>query len=155
MGGTEVPPIRREIPARTPGRARRYFEALAVALSLEPAVTLTALAAGTWIVSPVCGLRPVRAARRVRSNDRNPGRVSFSLPAETTLETSSSKPFSTFSTSALATPDFSEIAATSSVFVIVYSFSGLGGFGETQPGEARTVSSTLLDRPPGIKHCEH
>jgi hypothetical protein len=39
-----------------PGRARRgcyYLAPLAEALSLEPAVTLAALEAGTWMVSPV------------------------------------------------------------------------------------------------------
>ena len=46
---------------RTPLReVSSYF---AAALSFEPAETLTEWPAGIWISAPVCGLRPVRAAR--------------------------------------------------------------------------------------------
>ena len=54
-------PRRRRVRPRTPEGC--YLAPLAEALSLEPAVTLAALEAGTWMVSPVCGLRAVRALR--------------------------------------------------------------------------------------------
>src|SRR6185503_19344593 len=51
---------------------------LAAFFRFEPAVTLTVLAAGMSIDSPVCGLRPVRAERWVRSTVRRPETATFS-----------------------------------------------------------------------------
>src|SRR5699024_11574967 len=55
---------------------------LAAAFSFEPADSLTPWPAGISIASPVRGLRPVRAARLVRSTENQPGIVIFS-PLET------------------------------------------------------------------------
>src|SRR3954463_6089771 len=51
---------------------------VAAFLRFEPAVTLTVLAAGMSIDSPVCGLRPGRAERWVRSTVRRPETATFS-----------------------------------------------------------------------------
>src|SRR5581483_9834409 len=85
-------------PARWRSRGRRQ-PPLAAASSLEPTVTLATFVAAIWTVSPVCGLRPVRAARCDCSNVRYPGIVSFSPPLATTCVTSSKKALSTLSTS--------------------------------------------------------
>jgi hypothetical protein len=41
----------------------RNWNYLTAAFSFEPAETFTVFDAGIWMVAPVCGLRPVRAAR--------------------------------------------------------------------------------------------
>ena len=84
-----------------------YFLATA-AFSFEPAVSLTEWPAGIWIASPVCGLRPVRAARSVRSTANQPGIDTFSP-----LEIWSTKTSNTASRTPLtATWEFSVFAAT-------------------------------------------
>src|SRR5690625_2990537 len=59
-----------------------FFSPVAAAFSFEPADSFTPWPAGIWIASPVRGLRPVRAARLVRSTENQPGIVIFS-PLET------------------------------------------------------------------------
>ena len=55
---------------------------LTAALSFEPALTLTESLAAISMASPVCGLRPVRAARCVFSKAIQPGIVTF-VPSAT------------------------------------------------------------------------
>src|SRR5581483_7629739 len=105
-------------PARCRSRGRRQ-PPLAAALSLEPTVTLATFVAAIWTGSPVCGLRPVRAARCDCSNVRYPGIVSFSPPLATTCVTSSKKALSTLSTSDCDIDVRSAIAFTRSARVIV------------------------------------
>ena len=63
-----------------------YFFSATAAFSLEPAVSLTLWPAAIWMVSPVCGLRPVRAARSVRSTASQPGMVIFFARGDRGLE---------------------------------------------------------------------
>ncbi len=72
-------------------------------LSFEPAVTLTRLPAAILISSPVCGLRPVRAAVATCSNERKPGIVTFS-PLATASETAENRPSTTRPTVAWLSP---------------------------------------------------
>lgn len=68
----------------------RYLLATA-AFSFEPAVSSTEWPAAISIVSPVWGLRPVRAARSVRSTASQPGTVIFS-PLDTDSTNTSNRP---------------------------------------------------------------
>src|SRR3712207_9175039 len=70
---------------------------LAAFFRFEPAVTLTVLAAGMSIDSPVCGLRPLRAERWVRSTVSRPETATFS-PRVIASTSSSWSPASTEST---------------------------------------------------------
>ena len=104
---------------RTPKRAgvrktvMSYFTA---ALSFEPTETLTRLPAGISMLSPVRGLRPVRAAVVAASNEIQPGMDTFS-PAATVSETAAKRPSSTFETAAWLWPVSAAILATSSVLL--------------------------------------
>src|SRR3954447_23951688 len=101
------------------GRNKIYFLETA-AFSLEPAVSLTLWPAAIWMVSPVCGLRPVRAARSVRSTASQPGMVIFS-PAATEVSKTSNSASSTELTAAWLVPALPATSATSSLrFLAIY-----------------------------------
>src|SRR3954452_18314705 len=95
------------------GTNKIYFLETA-AFSLEPAVSLTLWPAAIWMVSPVCGLRPVRAARSVRSTASQPGMVIFS-PAATEDSKTSNSASSTELTAAWLVPALPATSATSSL----------------------------------------
>src|SRR3954447_11911231 len=95
------------------GRNKIYFLETA-AFSLEPAVSLTLWPAAIWMVSPVCGLRPVRAARSVRSTASQPGMVIFS-PAATEVSKTSNSASRTELTAAWLVPALPATSATSSL----------------------------------------
>ena len=86
---------------------------LAAFFRFEPAVTLTVLAAGMSIDSPVCGLRPVRAERWVRSTVSRPETATFS-PRVIASTSSSWSPVSTESTVEAGTSARLAMAETSS-----------------------------------------
>src|SRR3712207_8282518 len=65
------PPRSTLFPYTTLFRSGQTGTLLAAFFRFEPAVTLTVLAAGMSMDSPVCGLRPVRAERCVRSTVRS------------------------------------------------------------------------------------
>src|SRR3954454_21288269 len=114
MGAILTPETRqrhREVPMALRGWCRCY---LAAALRREPTLTLTPKPAGMSIVSPVEGLRPVRAARLTRSTDRMPGIETFS-PLLTESSRISLKDERTASASALLVPAFEARAATRSL----------------------------------------
>src|SRR6478736_3195545 len=72
------------------------------------------------MVSPVCGLRPVRAARSVRSTASQPGMVIFS-PAATEVSKTSNSASSTELTAAWLVPALPATSATSSLrFLAIY-----------------------------------
>src|SRR4051794_16595332 len=101
------------------GRNKIYFLETA-AFSLEPAVSLTLWPAAIWMVSPVCGLRPVRAARSVRSTASQPGMVIFS-PAATEVSKTSNSASRTELTAAWLVPALPATSATSSLrFLAIY-----------------------------------
>src|SRR4051794_6307138 len=86
---------------------------LAAFLRFEPAVTLTVLAAGMSIDSPVCGLRPVRAERWVRSTVSRPETATLS-PRVIASTSSSWRPARTESTVEAGTSARLAMAETSS-----------------------------------------
>src|SRR5580693_6455320 len=69
------------------------------------------------MVSPVCGLRPVRAARWARSKVKKPVMTTFS-PLATEATTTSSRPASTDATSLEVEPVWAATAAMRSVLVM-------------------------------------
>src|SRR5437588_8707136 len=88
-----------------------------------PAFTRGTVAAGIEISLPVAGLRPVRAARSVRSKVRNPGSWTLS-PAATASVMTASKAERVSLTDVAVWPVFLAIALTSSVLFIVSPFAG-------------------------------
>src|SRR6478735_2054077 len=134
---------------------------LAAFLRFEPAVTLTVLAAGMSIDSPVCGLRPVRAERWVRSTVSRPETATFS-PRVIASTSSSCSPARTESTVEAATSARLAMAETSSaLFMTFLSYAIAGAVGSARgrlqppdavgaggvPGPARRVRTTRSDRP--------
>src|SRR5699024_9128182 len=101
-----------------------FFSPVAAAFNFEPAESLTPWPAGISIASPVRGLRPVRAARLVRSTENQPGMVIFS-PLETCEAKTSNTASSTPLTAVAELPDFSATAATSSLRFIAICPPGL------------------------------
>ncbi|KQS17684.1 hypothetical protein ASG05_09715 [Frigoribacterium sp. Leaf186] len=83
-------------------------------MSLLPTLTLTLSLAAISRASPVCGLRPVRAARCVFSKAIHPGMVTF-VPSATDFETTEKNASTTPLTAAWLWPDSDATAATSSV----------------------------------------
>src|SRR5581483_5204822 len=136
----------RPVPA---GVTKPGGQPFAAALSLEPTVTFGTLVAGMFTGSPVCGFRPVRAARCARSKVRYPGIVSFSPPLATTCVTSSKKAVSTRSTSAWDIEVRSAMAFTRSarVIVVLPSQKRVGGHRTDTPGSKGGWSAS---RPPRI-----
>src|SRR5690606_20557970 len=119
------PPPGREQRARTPGlvavgqiRSGRGGTYLTASLKDLPTLTLGTREAAIWIVSPVAGLRPVRAARSPRSKVRNPGRDTLP-PEATSLVMTSSRAPSTSLTADWDWPVFSATALTSSALFMV------------------------------------
>lgn len=87
-----------------------------IILNRELAENFGALLAATWIVAPVCGLRPTRALRATRLNLPSPG-YATSPPAFTVDCTTSRKLSSTRSVSAAVLPDIFATTETSSDLV--------------------------------------
>jgi len=90
----------------------------AAAFSLLPAETFTPLLAAIWIVAPVAGLRPARAARCVCSNEIQPG-IETLVPDATDLATMLKNASTTPPTAAWLWPDSAATAATRSVLLSV------------------------------------
>src|ERR1700712_67452 len=86
---------------------------LAAAFSLLPAETFTPLLAAIWMVAPVAGLRPARAARCVCSNAIQPGMATL-VPSPTDFATTEKKASTTPETAAWLWPDSAAMAATRS-----------------------------------------
>src|SRR5690606_32217258 len=87
------------------------------ALSLLPAEILTPVEAGIWMVSPVAGLRPVRAARWVGSTEIQPGMATFAPSLRDfarTLKSESTTP----ETADWLWPESAAIAATRSALLM-------------------------------------
>src|SRR5699024_12797776 len=77
-----------------------------------------------------CGLRPLRAARSVRSTESQPGMVSFS-PLATTSEKAAKTPSRTSETCFWVSPEFSATSATSSLRFLAIKVSSLGQVGRS------------------------
>src|SRR3954454_19340061 len=114
MGVILTPDMKQRHREDPDGAAQFVRSYLAAALRREPTLTLTPKPAGMSIVSPVEGLRPVRAARATRSTDRMPGIETFS-PLLTESSRISLKDERTASASALLVPAFEARAATRSL----------------------------------------
>ena len=87
---------------------------LAASFSALPAASLTVLAAGMVIVSPVAGLRPSRASRRPTDSAKKPGTLTFS-PLAAASSSVLCRPRRTASTVFCSRSAWSATAATSSL----------------------------------------
>src|SRR5690606_20009916 len=108
------------------GRVVRRCQPETRSLSLEPALNAGALLAAIWSSAPVCGLRPVRAARSRTSKVPKPGNETL-LPLASSAPMASRTALTTLSAAACVMPASRATASTMTFLLMGTAFHRMDG----------------------------